>query len=97
MTLHTDEGPRLAAFLTLVMQDDIKQRALNLHPAVVVNKAQVSESVHEKADPRAGCAYHFRQYLLTNLGNNGLGCAFLTKMSQQHQDSGSLFSLVLKS
>ena len=37
----------------LVVQDDIEQRAVDLQPAVVVNEAQFSEPVHEKAHPRA--------------------------------------------
>jgi hypothetical protein len=75
-------------FVTLVVQDDIKQRAVNLQPAVVVNKAQFPEPVHEKADPRAGCAYHLCQHLLADLGNYVLGCAFLAKMSEQQEDPG---------
>ena len=70
---------------------------MNLQPAVVVNKSQFPEPVHEKADPRAGCAYHFRQYLLTDLGNYGLGCAFLAKMSEQQEDPGQpLFARIEK-
>ena len=61
---------------------------MDFEPAVVVNKAQFSEPVHEVADPRAGCADHFRQHLLTDLGNYRLGCAFLAKMSEQQKDPG---------
>ena len=47
------------------MQDDIKQQAMDLQPAVVVDKAQFPGPVHEEADPRAGCADHLPQHLLT--------------------------------
>src|ERR1019366_4432349 len=50
---------------TLVVQDDIKPRAMDLQPAAIVNKAQFPEPVHEEADPRAGCADHLPQHLLT--------------------------------
>ena len=53
----------------------------------IVNEAQRSEPIHEEADPRAGCADHFRQCLLADLGNHGLGCACFAKMSQQQKDS----------
>jgi hypothetical protein len=38
----------------LVVQDNMQQRAADLQPAVVVNKSQFPEPVHEKAEPRAG-------------------------------------------
>ena len=65
------------------MQDDIQQRGVDLQPAVVVNEPQFSEPVHEGADPRAGCADHFRQHFLTDLGNYALRFAFLAKMGEQ--------------
>ena len=67
----------------LIVQNYIEQRAVDLQPAVVVNESQFPEPVHEEADPRAGGADHFRQRLLTDLGNYGLRFAFLAKVSQQ--------------
>ena len=68
----------------LVVENNIKQRTIDLQaPAVVVNKAQFPEPVHEEADPRAGRADHFRQHLLTDLGNYTLGFALFAKMGQQ--------------
>jgi hypothetical protein len=43
----------------LVVENNIKQRAVDLQTAVVVNETQFPEPVHEKADPRPGCAHHF--------------------------------------
>ena len=64
---------------------------------VIINKSQFPEPVHEEADPRAGCADHFRQHLLTDLGNYTLLFAFLAKMSEQQKDPGQpLFAGVEK-
>jgi hypothetical protein len=65
------------------MENNIKQRAMDLQAAVVVNKPQLPEPVHEEADPRAGCTHHFSQSLLTDLGNYGLGRLWFAKMSSQ--------------
>ncbi len=56
---------------------------MNLQPAIIVNKAQFSEAIHEEADPRARCAHHFGQRLLADLGNYRLGLAFLAKLGEQ--------------
>ena len=53
-----------------------------------MNEAQFSEPVHEEADPRPGRADHFRQHLLTDLGDYRLGFAFLAKMGEQQKDPG---------
>src|ERR1022692_3703977 len=53
-------SPALINHVTLVVENNIKQRAMDLKaPAIVVNKAQFPEPVHEEADARAGCADHF--------------------------------------
>jgi len=65
------------------VENNVQQRAVDLQPAIVANKAQFSEPVHEEADPRAGCADHFRQHLLTDLGHYALGFAFLAKTGEQ--------------
>ena len=71
------------------MENNTKQRTMDLEaPAIVVNKSQFPEPVHEKTDSRAGGADHFCQHLLADLGNYGLGFAFLAKMSEQQKDSG---------
>ncbi len=66
---------------------------MDLQTAVVVNKSQFPEPVHEEANPRAGRADHLGQSFLTDLGDNGFGNAFLAEMSQQQQNPGeSLFT-----
>src|ERR1019366_3730843 len=70
--------------VTLVAENNIKQRAMDLQPApAIVNEAQLSEPIHEKTDPRARCAHHFCQRLLADLGNYRLGFAFLAKLGEQ--------------
>ena len=43
---------------TLIVQNHIEQRAVDLQTAVVVNETQFSESVHEKADSRTSGTNH---------------------------------------
>ena len=62
---------------------------MHLQPApAIVNEAQLSEPIHEKTDPRPGCAYHLGEGLLTDLGDYSLGCPFLAKMGEQQKDPG---------
>src|SRR5580658_3878204 len=75
----------------LVVENDVQERAVDLQPAVVVNEPHLSESVHKKTDPRPRCSYHLSKSLLTDLGNYGLGYAFLTEMSKQEQNPSQSF------
>ena len=59
---------------------------MDLQSTVVMNEAHFSESVHEKTDARPGCTYHLCKGLLTDLGNYGLGHAFLAEMRKQEQN-----------
>jgi hypothetical protein len=60
---------------------------MNLQPALaIVNETQLSEPVHEKTDPRPGCAYHLGEGLLTDLGDYRLGHAFLAELNKQQQN-----------
>jgi hypothetical protein len=43
----------------------------------VIDKAQLSELVHEMTDPRPGCADHLCQAILTDSGKHRFGSAFL--------------------
>ena len=61
--------------------------------ARVVNKAQLSEPVHEEADPRSRGADHLRQGFLADLWDHGFRNAFLAEMSEQQKYPGqSLFA-----
>jgi len=50
---------------------------------VIVNEAHLPEPVHEKTNPRPGCAHHLGEGLLTHLGNYSLLLTVLPEMSQQ--------------
>src|ERR1700686_4522002 len=79
---------RVAGLGTLVVQDDVQQRAVDLQAAVVVNKPQFPEPVHKEANPRTGCSDHFRQHLLADLWNYVLGHAFSPKTGEQNKKPG---------
>src|ERR1700691_614259 len=55
----------------LIVQNHVEQRAVDLQStfgaASVVDKTQLSETVHEEADARTGGADHFCQRLLAHL------------------------------
>ncbi|HXM12400.1 MAG TPA: hypothetical protein VN946_20790 [Terriglobales bacterium] len=55
--------------------------------SVIINKSQLPEPVHEKAHPRASCAYHLGEGFL----DYNLGRIFLPEMSQQQQYPGQAF------
>jgi len=76
------------------VEDNIEQRTVNLQSVfAVIDKAQLSEPVHEKANSGPGCAYHIGESLLTDPGDDHLRHAFLAEMSQQEQNpSESLFA-----
>ena len=56
--------------------------------AVVIDKPQFSELVHEMTDPRPGSAHHLRQVFLIDSGEDTLGAAFLAKIRQQQETPG---------
>ena len=63
----------------LIVQEDAQQAAadLQIHPAVILDKAKLPELVHEMTDPRPGGAHNFREGLLTDLGDHPLLLALL--------------------
>ena len=64
---------------------------MDLQPAagaVVIDKAQLLELVHEMTHPRPGGAHHLRQVFLIDSGKDTLGATFLAKMSQQQETPG---------
>ena len=70
------------------MQDNTEEATIDrqLHLAVVIDKAQPLELIHEQIDPLPGCTDHLGQAFLIDVGNYRFGSAFLAKMSQ-HQES----------
>ena len=58
--INAGHPPNTFAQAGSIVQNYIEQRAMDFQPAIVVNKAQLPEPVHEKADSRAGGAHHLR-------------------------------------
>jgi hypothetical protein len=85
----------------LVVRDDAEDATMDHQPAagaVVIDKAQLLELVHEMTDSRPGCARPLRQVFLIDSGKDNLGSTFLAKMRQQEENpSQGRFSLELKS
>jgi hypothetical protein len=60
---------------------------MNLQPAPGIGKeARFSEPIHEKTDAQTGCACHSGEGLLTDLGDDSIGRAFLAEMSAREQN-----------
>ena len=70
----------------LFLQENIQKRVVNPNLAVIFDKAQFSETIHEKAHSRPGCANHFSQYLLADLRNYRFRFAFFTELREQQQN-----------
>jgi hypothetical protein len=49
-----------------LLQHDAQERSIDLNPAVVLDKTQFSEFVHEEIHARTRCSDHLRQGLLGN-------------------------------
>jgi hypothetical protein len=58
------------------------------HGALVIDKTQLLELVHEMTDPRPGGAHHLRQVFLIDSGKDTLGPTFLAKMREQQENPG---------
>src|SRR4029079_7387979 len=55
--------------------------------AVIADKTQLPEPVHEKADARTGGSYHLSQRFLAYLSEDRFRLAFLAIIRQQEQES----------
>src|SRR3984893_14878502 len=80
-----------AVDVRFVMQNDIQQRAVDFQVAIVVNQAQLSKLVHEKAHAGSRRTDHFRQRLLADLRHDWLGPTFLAKIRQQKEGPRQAF------
>ena len=66
--------------------------------AVVVDKAERPEPIHEVTDPGSGGADHLREGLLIDVGDHGIELPVVAIMIQRQQDPGqALFAEVEKS
>jgi hypothetical protein len=69
---------------------------MNLDRSVIGNEAKFAEFIHEKADPGACCADHFRQRFLTNMRRDGLWAAFLSEIGQEQEKAREPFLTRIK-
>jgi hypothetical protein len=58
---------------------------VDFNRSVVADETELSEFVHEIADPRPGSADHLGQGFLAELGVDRLSVAVLTKIGEQQQ------------
>jgi len=69
-----------------VVQNDMPHRTMNFEVAVVADKAQFAEFIHEKADTRTRRTHDIGQCLLADPRNDWLRLAVLSEISQQEED-----------
>src|SRR2546425_11395518 len=81
--------------LGLVVQNHVQQGIVDFQFAVVFDKTQFAEFVHEKAHPRSGRADHLRQCFLTKISHDRLRPAFLAEICKQKEKSGEALFLEL--
>src|SRR5665647_3988518 len=71
--------------LRVVVQDSVQQRTIDLDFSVVIDQAQFSKFIHEKADAGSGRADHLRQGALADIRLDRLRTALLAEVRQQKQ------------
>jgi len=59
--------------------------------AIVIDKAELPELVHEMTDPRPGGADHLGQLFLIDSGKFSFGSTFVAKMRKQQENPGQAF------
>jgi hypothetical protein len=72
--------------LRLVVQDHVQQRVTDFQFSVVLDIAQFTELVHEKAYARSGRANHLREGFLTKIPGDRLNRGFFAEIRQKEKD-----------
>src|SRR6266851_3865570 len=76
----------------LLVQDDTQEGRVHVETVIVVlNEAECPKFIHEKVDPGARCANHFRQHLLRYFGKHLLRLGFLAVASEQQKSPSQPF------
>ena len=75
----------------LFVQDNAQKGIVDADLAVVLDKAQFPEFIHEKIDPRPRCANHFRQHLLRYFGEHLLSMAWRAIARKKQQSTRQPF------
>ena len=79
-------GQQLSFNLWLIVENYVQQGTVDFNAAVVVNKTQFPEFVHEETHARSRRADHFRQGLLADFCYYWLRPTFLAKIRQKQKD-----------
>ena len=84
-----------------IMQNYVEQRTVDLESALyasgIMDKTQLPEPVHEKANPRTRGSDHLSQRFLTDLGDDRFRNSFFAEVGKQEEHAGqSLFAGVEK-
>src|SRR6266496_1299917 len=74
-----------------VVQHDVQQSAANFQAPVIVNEAQLAESIHKETDAGARGAYDLSQGFMAHLGEHRFQSVFFAKTSQQQKSAGQPF------
>ena len=69
---------------------------MNFDSAIVFDKTEFAEFIHEEAHPRPGGAHEARQRLLADIGKHARGRAFLAKIRQQQKHACQAFLAGIK-
>jgi hypothetical protein len=75
----------------LIVEDDIEEGTMHVQPAVIVNKAQFPEFIHEEADAGPRGANHPGKRFLTDLCNDRLRLAIFPEMGHKQQHAREPF------
>ena len=69
------------------MQDQGEKATMDRQTAaIVVDKTELPELIHEMTDSRPSCAHHLRQAFLIDSGNYRFSSGFLAEMSKQQKN-----------
>ena len=86
--LPVAEAPDPLRASNLVVQDDAQEAVIDRQAAAVavIDKAMLSELIHEVTDSQPGSAHHFRQITLTDTWNLSFRSALLAEIGKQQED-----------
>src|SRR5260370_38947105 len=80
----------------LLVKDNTQEGIVDVDLAVVLDKAQFPEFVHEKIDAGPRCANYLRQHLLRNFGEHCLMLALCAIAREQQQRARQPFLTVVE-
>src|ERR1035437_8570783 len=92
MSLNVDNRGLYGAVIgKLIVQNHVEQSLMRPNAAVVINKAELAETIHEVVDARSRGADHFRETFLRYLGNQLFRFTWLAKLRHQQEYPRQMF------